>query len=195
MGKTKCMKKATYQDREKAVDILCQAFIDVLIPNSINFVVNKSRNRHKRLKALMEFQFDLSMLDGNVFLSDDYKGCILYLNKTEFSLKKLLLEIKLLFTCIGLSNMLKVLKREKLLKSFHPKENFVHLWLMAVIPNEQGKGIGTKLLNESLQLYKGQLIYIETTTAENRAFYTQNGFIIFHETFELDYPLYFLKHV
>ncbi len=33
------MKKATYQDREKAVDILCQAFIDILIPNSINFGV------------------------------------------------------------------------------------------------------------------------------------------------------------
>lgn len=39
MGKTKCMKKATYRDREKAVDILCQAFTDILIPNSINFGV------------------------------------------------------------------------------------------------------------------------------------------------------------
>lgn len=195
MGKTKCMKKATYQDREKAVDILCKAFIDILIPNSINFVINKSGNRYSRLKALMEFQFDLSMLDGNVFLSDDYKGCILYLDKTEFSFKKLLLEIKLLFACIGVSNMFKVLRREKLLKNFHPKEKFIHLWLMAVIPNEQGNGIGTKLLNESLEFYTGKLIYIETTTAENRAFYTQNGFTIFHETFELNYPLYFLKYV
>ncbi|SIQ84053.1 hypothetical protein SAMN05880574_12816 [Chryseobacterium sp. RU37D] len=71
------MKKATYKDREKVVDILCQAFIDVLIPNSINFVVKNSGNRHERLKALMELQFDLSMLNGSVFLSDDQKGCIL----------------------------------------------------------------------------------------------------------------------
>lgn len=195
MGKTKCMKKATYRDREKAVDILCQAFTDILIPNSINFVINTSGNRYKRLKALMEFQFDLSMLDGNVFLSDDDKGCILYLNKTGFSLKKLLLEIKLLFASVGISNMFKVLRREKLLKNFHPKEKFIHLWLMAVLPNEQGNSIGTKLLNESLEFYTGELIYVETTTAENLAFYTHNGFIIFHETFELDYPLYFLKHV
>lgn len=189
------MKKASFRDRKIVVDILCQAFVDVLIPNSINFVVNKSGNRYKRLKALMEFQFDLSMLDGNVFLSDDYKGCILYLDRNEFSFKKLLLESRLLFACIGLNNMFKVLRREKLLKSFHPKDKFIHLWLMAVIPNEQGKGIGTKLLNESLQLYTGELIYIETTTAENRAFYTQNGFEIFHETFELDFPLYFLTKV
>ncbi|MBT2621088.1 GNAT family N-acetyltransferase [Chryseobacterium sp. ISL-6] len=189
------MKKATNQDKEKAVDILCQAFIDVLIPNSINFVINKCGNRYKRLKALMEFQFDLSILDGNVFLSDDYKGCILYLDRNKLSLKKLLLEIKLLFICIGLNNINKVLKREKLLKNFHPEEKFIHLWLMAVIPTEQGTGIGTKLLKDSLEFYKGELIYIETTTVENRTFYTQNGFMIFHETFELDYPLYFLKYV
>ncbi|MFC3160587.1 hypothetical protein ACFOEQ_20850 [Chryseobacterium arachidis] len=39
------MKKATFQDREKVVDILSQAFIDVLIPNSINFVIKKIRRQ------------------------------------------------------------------------------------------------------------------------------------------------------
>ncbi|ALR31781.1 hypothetical protein ATE47_15215 [Chryseobacterium sp. IHB B 17019] len=189
------MKKATYHDRKRVVDILCQAFIDVLIPNSINFVVKDSGNRYKRLKSLMEFQFDKSMLFGNVFLSDDNKGCILYLDKEDSGIKNLLLEIKLLFTCIGLDNMFKVLKREKLLKNFHPEEKFAHLWLMAVVPEQQGNGIGTKLLKESLEVYTGKLIYVETTTPENRTFYTQNGFEIFHETFELDYPLYFLKYV
>lgn len=187
------MKKATYKDRQKVVDILCQAFIDVLIPNSINFVVKNSGNRYSRLKALMEFQFDLSLLNGNVFLSDCNDGCILYLEQTGFSFKKLFLELKLLFACIGVDNMFKVLRREKLLNSFHPKEKFVHLWLMAVLPQKQGKGIGTKLLKESLKFYKNQFIYVETTTPENRSFYKQNGFVIFHETFELDYPLYFLK--
>jgi len=189
------MKKATYQDREKVVDILCRAFIDVLIPNSINFVVKNSGNRYTRLKSLMEFQFDKSMLYGNIFLSNDNKGCILYLDREGSGIKNILLEAKLLFTCIGLDNILKVLKREKLLKSLHPKEEFIHLWLMAVVPDQQGNGIGAKLLNESLEVYKGKLIYVETTTPENRSFYQQHGFEIFHETFELDYPLYFLKYV
>ncbi len=189
------MKKATSKDRKKTVDILCEAFINVLIPNSINFVVNNSGNRYKRLKALMEFQFDLSLLDGKVFLSDDEKGCILYIERIEFSFKKILLEIKLLFNSIGVNNVFKVIKREKLLENFHPKEKFVHLWIMAVLPNEQGKGIGTKLLKESLKIYQDQLIYVETTTPENREFYIQNDFVIFHETFELNYPLYFLKYV
>jgi GNAT superfamily N-acetyltransferase len=143
----------------------------------------------------MEFQFDKSLLYGNVFLSDDEKGCVLYLDREGFGIKNFLLELKLLFTCIGLENMSKILKREKLLKNFHPKEEFIHLWLMAVVPEQQGKGIGTKLLKESLEAYHGKLIYVETTTPENRNFYKQNGFEIFHETHELDYPLYFLRYV
>ena len=140
----------------------------------------------------MEFQFDLSILNGSVFLSDDQKGCILYLDKFNFSFQKIWLELKLLFKCVGIENTFKILKREKLLKKFHPKEKFIHLWLMAVVPNQQGNGIGSKLLKESMNHYEHELIYVETTTLENRNFYKQNGFTIFHETFELDYPLYFL---
>ncbi|MFC3160588.1 GNAT family N-acetyltransferase [Chryseobacterium arachidis] len=126
----------------------------------------------------MEFQFDISMLYGSVFLSDDEKGCIVYLDKKGFGVKKILLEIKLLFNCIGIENVFKVVKREKLLKRFHPREKFVHLWLMGVLTNHQGKGIGTNLLKESLKIYEGELVYVETTTLENRIFYQQNGFEI-----------------
>ncbi|MFP3593529.1 GNAT family N-acetyltransferase [Chryseobacterium sp. SIMBA_038] len=189
------MKKASFRDREIVVDILCQAFVDVLIPNSINYVVKNSGNRQKRIKALMEYQFDMSILYGTIFLSENNKGCILYLDNAKFSLKRIILELKLVLTCIGIENTFKVLKREKLLKNFHPKENFVHLWLMAIVPESQGTGIGTQLLKESLEYYKNKLIYVETTTPENRTFYTQNDFVIFHETFKLDYPLYFLTKV
>lgn len=186
------VKIATNKDRDKVVEILYESFINITIPNSINFVINKSGSRRKRLKALMEFQFDMSMLFGKIFLNEEENSCILYLDKKRFNIKKFILEIKLLLRCIGFNNLFKVLKREKLIKSFHPKEDFVHLWLMAVIPDKQGLGIGSKLLTDSLKIYENQLIYVETTTPENLSFYKQNGFIIFHETFELDYPLFFL---
>ncbi len=189
------MRRATYKDRDKAINILCRSFINILIPNSINFVVKKDGNREKRLMALMSYQFDIAMMYGNVFLSDDEKACILYLDKMKFSLKRILLEIKLVISCIGIENVPRVLKREKLLKAYHPEQKFIHLWLMGALPEEQGKGIGSKLLQESMATYSGELIYLETTTPENLKFYKKNGFTIFHETHELDYPLYFLKHV
>ncbi|REC47046.1 GNAT family N-acetyltransferase [Chryseobacterium pennipullorum] len=189
------MYKATYKDRETAVDILYRAFINILIPNSINFVVNKSGSREKRLKALMYYQFDMALHDGSVFISDDSKGCILYLEDRRFSFKKLWLEIQLVIHCIGIKRIPDVMAREKLIKAHHPKENFVHLWLMGVLPEAQGMGIGTALLRETMKKYAEELIYVETTTPENLEFYKKNGFNIFHETHELDYPLYFLSYV
>ena len=189
------MKIAEKKDKKQVVSILTDAFIHVLIPNSINFVVKNDTKRSERLKSLMEFQFDMALELGNIFISDDSKACIIYINKWKLTLKRIILEIKLLFNVIGVENVFQVLKREKIIKSYHPKANFIHLWLMGVIPESQGTGIGSQLLQETLKFYDGRLIYLETTTPENLEFYKKNGFAIFHRTFELDYPLYFLNHV
>lgn len=189
------MRFAVKKDRDQVVDILMSAFIDVLIPNSINFVVKNDRRRKERLKSLMEFQFDIAFDLGYIFISDDSTGCIIFINKWKLNLRRIILEIKLLFNVIGIENVFQVLKREKIIKSYHPKEEFIHLWLMGVKPEAQGTGIGSKLLQETLNFYKGKLIYLETTTPENLKFYKKNGFNIFHNTFELDYPLYFLNYV
>ncbi|MCD1119163.1 GNAT family N-acetyltransferase [Chryseobacterium turcicum] len=185
----------THQERDIAIDILCKSFYNVLIPNSINFVVNENGNRYKKLKALMSYQVDLSLLYGKVFLSNDRKGVILFLDNPPQSLKRFYLELKLIFKCIGISNVFKVLKLENLLKKNHPEHEYIHLWLMGVIPEMQGKGAGSQLLNESLQQFRDDFIFVETTTTENLNFYQKNGFAIFNETHQLDYPLYFLKNV
>lgn len=64
---------------------------------------------------------------------------------------------------------------------------------MGVLPKFQVKGIGSKLIDETLKIYKGDLIYMETTIPENIKFYKNLGFTIFNETHELNYPFYFLK--
>lgn len=189
------MRLAVKKDKIQVVEILTSSFIDVLIPNSINFVVKNDVKRKERLKSLMEFQFDIALDLGHIFISDDLKACIIYVDKWKSSLKRIILEIKLLFNVIGIENVFQVLKREKIIKSYHPKREFIHLWLMGVKPEAQGTGIGSKLLQETLNFYKGKLIYLETTTPENLKFYKKNGFNIFHNTFELDYPLYFLNYV
>ncbi|WP_158250531.1 GNAT family N-acetyltransferase [Aquimarina sp. I32.4] len=145
----------------------------------------------------MEYQFDVALRFGEIWLSDDKRGCILLLfpEKRKQSLSLFLWEIKLAFYCIGLRNVPKVLKRESQLKKKHPKVPFIHFWLMAVTPESQSKGIGQKLLLEVLEKYKNSAkpFYLETTTINNLQFYTKNGFKLFDHTRSLNYPLYFLK--
>lgn len=89
------MRLAEKKDKIKVVEILTSSFIDVLIPNSINFVVKNDGKREERLKSLMEFQFDIALDLGHIFISDDFKGCIIFIDKWKLTLNRIILEIKL----------------------------------------------------------------------------------------------------
>ena len=111
------MIKATKQEKDIALEILHSAFFNVLIPNSINFTIKNDHKRHERLMALMDYQFKMSMKYGEVFISDDKNGCVLYIDKIYPSLDKVSWEIKLLFKCIGIENTYKTLKKRIYLKT------------------------------------------------------------------------------
>ena len=189
------MRKASLQDKNIIVSILHATFITETFPNSINFVVKQDKKRSQRIYHLMEYQCKMALQFGEIFLSDDQKACVLFLDseKKKKSLKTILWDIKLVIVCIGLRNVLNIIKREKILKQHHPKVSFLHLWIMGTRPECRGQGIGTKLLNEVLAYYGTvKPIYLETTTKSNRDFYKKAGFEIFDETHILNYPLYFL---
>lgn len=189
------MKKASFRDKTAIVDILYAAFITETFPNSINFVIKQDHRRSKRLYHLMDYQCKMALRFGDVFISEDQQGCVLFLypEKKRTTFQTLVWDIKLAIGCIGLKNVPKVIKRERLLKHNHPKVPFLYLWIMGTKPESKGKGVGTKLLNEVLNYYGDtKPIYLETTTESNRNFYMKLGFEIFNESDVLDYPLYFL---
>ena len=63
-----------------------------------------------------------------------------------------------------------------------------------VLPLWQGKGKGTQILQELLDLaaLENRLVYLETSTLKNLPWYQKMGFTIY-EKLDLGYTLYFLK--
>ncbi|TCI92249.1 GNAT family N-acetyltransferase [Tenacibaculum sp. M341] len=191
------MYKATKDDKAIVAKILCSAFEPILIPNSINFVVKQDHKRSKRMKVLMEYLFDTTLLYGDVFLSNSKTTCVLiqYPHKKKMNFTHVLSDLKLAFQCIGLSNVLKVLKREKSLRKHHLKQPHIHPIIFATLPSEQNKGQGSMLINELIKLFEGNKlpVIIETTLDENIRLYQKFGFEIIKKTKDLNYPLIFLK--
>jgi ribosomal protein S18 acetylase RimI-like enzyme len=106
-----------------------------------------------------------------------------------------MLDLKLVFTCLGIKNLLKTLDRESKIKKQHPPSPFVHLWFIGVDPNYQNKGIGSQLL-EKVIAEAGKMrrnIYLETSTLKNLPWYEKFGFKIF-EKIELGYTLFLLSN-
>lgn len=177
-------------DKSRIIDILCESFYD---NKSVNFVVKQDHKKDKRLRVLMEYSYFIGENFGKIYLNDDKSACAILIDpsKKKTTFKSIVWDIKLLISCIGIANVSNVMKREKEIKKNHPTIDFIHLWYIGVSTNNQGKGIGTSLMNEIIQDYKkkNQPIYLETSTTKNFPFYERLGFEKVAEIDTLGYPL------
>lgn len=187
------MIKASYHDKGLVIDILTKSFDT---NQSVNYIVKQDKNREKRVKALMDYSFEVCYLFGEVFLSENKKACalILYPDKKKTTLKSILLDIKLILQCVGISNIKKALSRESKIKKLQPKEPMYYIWFIGVNPEYQNSGIGSSLLEEVIadSRQKKRPLYLETSTLKNIPWYKKFGFDIYNEL-DLSYKLFFLK--
>ena len=187
------MTRADRTDKNLVVDILTKSFDD---NQSVNYIVQQDSKRPERIRALMDYSFEVCHLFGEVFLSDDKNACalILFPDQKRTSLKSILLDVKLILSCVGIRNIKKALTRESKIKNLQPKELMYYLWFIGVNPLYQNTGTGTKLLQEVIEDAKihKRSIYLETSTLKNIPWYKKFGFDIYNEL-DLGYNLFFLK--
>lgn len=187
------MIRAGIKDKELVIDILTKSFDS---NQSVNYIVKQDQKRIQRVRALMDYSFEVCYLFGDVYLSDDKKACalVLYPDKKRTTLKSVFLDVKLILACVGLANIKKALTRESKIKQIQPNDRMYYLWFIGVDPSYQNSGIGTSLLNEIIEdsVQKKRPIYLETSTLTNLPWYKKFGFDVYSEL-DLSYKLFFLK--
>ena len=187
------MKKAHHTDRATIVDILVNSFRN---NKSVNYIIQQDSKKELRLRRLMEYSHDVCKLAGDVFITDDKSGCALIVkpDKKKTSLKAILLDMKFVINCLGLSNVKKAMSREAKIKSYHPEGLIYYLWFIGVDQAKQGKGIGSSLLKEVIAdgQKENRIICLETSTLKNIPWYQSFGFNIYQEL-DFGYKLYCLK--
>ncbi len=187
------MIKATYKDKDRVEDILAESFDD---NQSVNYIVKRDKKRNQRIRKLMAYSFDICYLYGEVYLTEDKSGCalVLFPDKKKNSLKSILLDIKLIVSCIGISNIKKAMKRESKIKELQPKKLMYYLWFIGVDSNQQNVGIGSALIKEVIEAAHSNQrpVYLETSTLKNIPWYEKFGFKIYNQL-DLGYQLFFMK--
>lgn len=187
------MIRAQHTDKDLIVNILVSSFDD---NKSVNYIIRQDSKRIERIKRLMEYSYDVCNMFGDIFLTEDKKGCALLIlpDKKRTSIKSILLDAKFALTCLGLSNINKAMIREAKLKQVHPNGLVYYLWFIGVDAANQNKGIGTQLLRDVISEGQKQnrTICLETSTLKNVPWYEKFGFSIYHE-FDFGYKLYCLK--
>ena len=187
------MIRAEYKDKELIVDILTSSFQD---NKSVNYIIKQDGKRIERIRNLMGYSFEVCYMFGDVFLSHDKKACALIVlpEKKKTTLKAVMLDVKLIISCTGLSHLKKAMDREGKIKKLQPKEPMYYLWFIGVDPKEQNKGIGSGLLKDVIKQgeLKNRPVTLETSTLKNIPWYEKFGFKVYNEL-DLGYRLYFLK--
>jgi hypothetical protein len=187
------MIKATVDDKRHIVDILASSFDD---NQSVNYIIKQDGKRIERIRNLMDYSFEVCYMFGDVFLSDDRKGCALVVipEKKKTTLKSVLLDIKLILKSTGISNVKKAMDREGKIKKLQPNEPTYYLWFIGVDSEEQNKGTGSTLLREVIKQgeLKNRPVTLETSTLKNIPWYEKFGFKVYNEL-DLGYRLFFLK--
>lgn len=187
------MIRAGHNDRTLVADILTKSFD---ANQSVNYLVKQDAKRVERVRALMEYSFDVCRKFGEVYLSEDKKACalILYPDQKRTSLQSIGLDVKLILRSIGITNISKALQREAKIKKIQPKQAMTYLWFIGVYPEYQNLGLGTNLLKNIIEesRQKNRPLFLETSTLKNIPWYTKFGFKVYSEL-DLSYKLFFLK--
>lgn len=161
---------------------------------SVNYIIRQDHKRKERIRALMDYSFEVCYRFGEVYITEGNKACALVLCPDQ---KKatIWLDIKLIFKAIGLAAIGKAMRREKLIKAKQPDTPMYYLWFIGVDPLYQHRGIGTKLLHDLVADAKAlnRPVFLETSTVKNLPWYERAGFKVY-DTLALGYTLYFLSN-
>jgi GNAT superfamily N-acetyltransferase len=186
------MRVANREDKSLVVRILTDAFLD---NKSVNYLI-PGDGRHKgRVRALMDYSFKVCFSAGKVLISDDESAVALisFPENKKTTINGLLWEAALVLNGIGFGNISKAMNREKKIAENYPKLPIYYLWFLAVDKNRQGRGIGSRFLDEikADAAAMNRPIYLETSSLRNLPFYERAGLVEYAQL-DFGYTLYLI---
>ncbi len=148
----------------------------------------------------MDYSFETCIGTGQIFLTDDLTGAIISSNSEDKLpiLEEAYLTIQFVWKVTGIDGIAKTLRRERYITQYHPKDHeFIYIWFIGLKKTEQGRGVGSAVLQEIINRSNQEQIpiYLETSTERNLNFYKKHGFEVYHIPPEemFGFKLYFLR--
>jgi len=172
---------------ERIVSILCESFKNDV---SVNYAIHPKK---KGLEIFMRYSLFRGRQFGRVLLTEDHSTCAILMDpkKKKITLKSLLWDLNLVFRCLGVFNVARIMRWRKEIELQRPSGDYIHLWYIGVDKNAQGNGLGSQLLQQLISEYNSENrpIFLETSNPRSFPFYERLGFSLYKEINDFGYPL------
>jgi ribosomal protein S18 acetylase RimI-like enzyme len=187
------MKKATLADVDLVRNILLVTFKN---DPHVNFLLEESKNQRK-LNILIDYVVDQTFRQGEIYLSDDNNGVALWDSERNEKMSLHYIWRNLAFLIrIGIKSVIRIVKSEAHIhKNFRKYPRYCHLYMIGVLPEAQGKGSASTLMNPMLQRMKEKSIpvFLETANLRNVDIYKRKGFEIFETLTIRDHHVFLMS--
>ena len=173
------MKRATLADVDLIKRILLVSFKN---DPHVNWLLEESKNKIK-LNFLIDYVVHQTLRKGEIYLSDDNNAVALwdFERNEKMSFHYIWRNLAFLIR-IGIKSVVRILKSEAHIhNNFRKYPRYCHLYMIGVLPEAQGKGLASALMNPMIQRMKEKSIpvFLETANPRNVDIYKKKGFKTF----------------
>ena len=173
------MRTATLADVDLIKNILLVSFRK---DPHVTLLLEESKNKSK-LKVLIDYVVHQTLRRGEIYLSEDNNAVALWdFERSERITWHYIWRNLAFLLQIGIKSVMRILKSEaQVHKNFGKYPRYCHLYMIGVLPEEQGKGLASALMNPMMQKMKEESIpvFLETANLRNVDIYKKKGFKIF----------------
>ena len=173
------MRIATLADLDLIKNILLVSFKN---DPHVTWLLEESKNKSK-LKVLIDYVVHQTLRRGEIYLSDDNNAVALwdFERNERMSFHYIWRNLAFLIR-IGIKSVVRIVKSEaQVHNNFDKYPRYCHLYMIGVLPEEQGKGLASALMNPMIRRMKEKSIpvFLETANLRNVDIYKKKGFKIF----------------
>ena len=148
----------------------------------MNWLLEESKNKFK-LSLLIDYVVNQTLRKGAIYLSDHNNAVALrdFQRNEKMSFHYIWRNLAFLIR-IGIKSVVRILKSEPHVhNNFRKYPRYCHLYMIGVLPEAQGKGLASALMNPMIQRMKEKSIpvFLETANPRNVDIYKKKGFKTF----------------
>ena len=173
------MRRATLADADLIKRILLVSFKN---DPHVNWLLEESKNKFK-LNLLVDYVVHQTLRKGEIYLSDHNNAVALwdFERNEKMSFHYIWRNLAFLIR-IGIKSVIRIVKSETHVhNNFRKYPCYCHLSMIGVLPEAQGKGLASALMNPMIQRMKEKSIpvFLETANPRNVDIYKKKGFKTF----------------
>lgn len=162
----------------------------------VTWLLEASKNKSK-LNVLIDYVVHQTLRRGEVYFSDDNNGVALWDCERSEKMSVHYIWRNLAFLIqIGIQSVIRIVKSEAHVhNNFRNYPRYCHLYMIGVLPEAQGRGLASALMNPMIRRMKEKSIpvFLETANLRNVIIYKKKGFKIFETITNGDKSLFLMS--